>query len=82
MRVTIDAAGRLVIPKPLRDELGVSGPAELEITARDGRLELTVPELEVTVEMDGGLAVLRPMGETPSPLSADDVRAAVERTRR
>lgn len=32
MRATIDKAGRLVIPKPLRDQLGL-GPGEVEVVA-------------------------------------------------
>lgn len=32
MRATIDQAGRLVIPKPLRDRLGL-GPGEVEVVA-------------------------------------------------
>ena len=35
--------GRIVIPKPMRDALGIDGPTELELTERDGALELTVP---------------------------------------
>jgi AbrB family looped-hinge helix DNA binding protein len=45
MRVTIDMAGRLVIPKPLRDAVGIV-PGEVEVT-RDGagiRIEPAVGE--------------------------------------
>jgi AbrB family looped-hinge helix DNA binding protein len=45
MRVAIDNVGRLVIPKTLREELGVHGPTDLELTASDGRLELTVADV-------------------------------------
>jgi len=38
MRVTIDAAGRLVIPKALRDRLALRGGETLEIQALDDRL--------------------------------------------
>ena len=81
MRVTIDAAGRVVIPKLLRDELGIDGPAELEIVAHDGRLEVRVPDLDVTVEVDGGIALFRTAVPVP-PLDAATVRAELERTRR
>ena len=40
MRTAIDAAGRVVIPKALRDALGLSAGQPLEIDERDGRLEI------------------------------------------
>jgi AbrB family looped-hinge helix DNA binding protein len=50
MRATIDADGRLVIPKPLRDELGFAPGTELELVAVDGRLEVTVASRVLTAE--------------------------------
>jgi AbrB family looped-hinge helix DNA binding protein len=35
MRTTIDSAGRIVVPKPLRDELGFSAGQELELRQGD-----------------------------------------------
>lgn len=81
MRVAIDGVGRLVIPKALREELGVDGPADLELTATDGRLELTVADVPAYVEQREGLPVIvtdRPI----EPLSVAETRAAVERVRR
>ena len=43
MQGTIDAAGRIVVPKPLREELGLAPGTELELDAVDGRLEVTIP---------------------------------------
>ncbi len=81
MRVAIDGVGRLVIPKSLRDELGVNGPADLELTAADGRLELTVADVPARVEERDGFFVIvtdQPM----EPLSVAQARAAVESVRR
>ncbi|WP_156166322.1 AbrB/MazE/SpoVT family DNA-binding domain-containing protein [Mycobacterium haemophilum] len=39
MRATIDKAGRLVIPKPLRDHLGLQ-PGEVEVTADGAGLRM------------------------------------------
>ena len=36
MRTTIDAAGRVIVPKAIRDEMGLTGGQELEIRAGDG----------------------------------------------
>lgn len=81
MRVTIDGVGRLVIPKSLREELGVDGPADLELTAADGRLELTVADVPAHVEDREGLPVIVTDGPV-LPLSVAQARAAVERVRR
>jgi bifunctional DNA-binding transcriptional regulator/antitoxin component of YhaV-PrlF toxin-antitoxin module len=81
MRVAIDGVGRLVIPKTLREELGVDGPTDLELTAADGRLELTVADVPARVEEREGFPVIvtdRPM----EPMSVTEARTAVERVRR
>jgi bifunctional DNA-binding transcriptional regulator/antitoxin component of YhaV-PrlF toxin-antitoxin module len=81
MRVAIDGVGRLVIPKTLRDELGVDGPTDLELTASDGRLELTVADVPAHVEERDGFPVIvtdRPM----EPMSTNETRTAIERVRR
>ncbi len=81
MRVAIDGVGRLVIPKALREELGVSGPTELELTAADGRLEVTVPDVPARVEERDGLPVI--LTESPmAPLDVAETRTAIERARR
>lgn len=81
MRVAIDAVGRLVIPKPLRDELGIVGPADLEMVAADGRLELHVADVPARVEDRDGFPVIVLEREIGS-LDEEETRAAVERIRR
>jgi AbrB family looped-hinge helix DNA binding protein len=81
MRVAIDSVGRLVVPKPLRDQLGITGPTELEIEAHDGRIELAVADVPARVEdrPDGAvIATDQPM----RPLTIDEVRTAIDRIRR
>lgn len=81
MRTTIDAAGRIVVPKAVRDALGLGAGQELEITARDGRIEVDVPPVVMHLEERGGLLVAVP--DEPLPvLTARQVREALERTRR
>ncbi len=79
MRTTIDAAGRLVVPKPLRDELGFSPGMELELDAVDGRLEVAAPS-RVRVE-HGPHGVRFAAGESDA-LTTEQVRALIERGRR
>jgi AbrB family looped-hinge helix DNA binding protein len=53
MKATIDSAGRLVIPKPIRDQLGLTpGAVEVTVTGSALRVEAPVGEL---VERDGHL---------------------------
>lgn len=81
MRVAIDAVGRIVIPKPMREELGIAGPSELELTAADGRLELTVPDVAAHIEQRDGFTVI--VRDRPGrPLTAEMTREAIERSRR
>jgi AbrB family looped-hinge helix DNA binding protein len=79
MRGTIDAAGRLVVPKPLREELGFAPGTELEFTAVDGRLEVAIPS---RVRVEEGPHGVRFAAETSERLSAEQVRAMMERGRR
>jgi AbrB family looped-hinge helix DNA binding protein len=81
MKVTIDRAGRLVVPKALREELGLEGGTELEIRVREGRLELEPTATPMRLVRRGkGLVATT---DEPLPrLGADDVRAVVEALRR
>jgi AbrB family looped-hinge helix DNA binding protein len=81
MKSTIDRAGRIVIPKPLRDRLGLTGGETLDIRERDGRIEIEpVATPMALVEREGRTAAV-PEGELP-PLTDDLVRETLERTRR
>jgi AbrB family looped-hinge helix DNA binding protein len=81
MQVAIDEVGRLVVPKALREELGIRGATTLELNAYDGRLELTVPDVPAHVEERDGLPVIVPERPVP-PISVEEVRAVLERVRR
>jgi bifunctional DNA-binding transcriptional regulator/antitoxin component of YhaV-PrlF toxin-antitoxin module len=81
MRIAIDAVGRLVIPKAMRDELGIRGPTEIEATAIDGRVELSVPDTDARVEERAGLPLIV-LDPEPAPLDAANVRSVLESVRR
>jgi AbrB family looped-hinge helix DNA binding protein len=57
MRATIDKAGRLVIPKQLRDELGLR-PGEVEIRAQGAGLRVEPLAGEESLDERGGLLVI------------------------
>ena len=81
MQTRIDAAGRLVVPKPLREALGL-GPGQIvEVSSVDGRLEIepTATRMRLVRRRRGVLAV--PERSLP-PLSAEEVRSTLERIRR
>ena len=81
MRTAIDSAGRVVIPKSLRDALGLTAGQPLDIVERDGRLEI-VPAptpMRLVDQGDGTVAV----ADVDMPeLTADMVRDVLEQTRR
>jgi AbrB family looped-hinge helix DNA binding protein len=79
MRATIDAAGRLVVPKGLRDELGLVAGTQLELEAVDGRLEITVPS---RVRLEDGPRGIRFAADPTDLLDSDRVRQLIERGRR
>jgi len=80
MRATIDPAGRIVVPKPLRDKLGMTGGMELELEAVDGRLEVSIPPASVSLQ-DGPHGP-RFVSDDPLPaLTAETVRDLLEAVR-
>ena len=79
MRTTIDAAGRLVVPKVLREQLGFAPGLELELEAVDGRLEVAVPS---RVHVEQGPHGVRFAAAEPGILTSDQVRSLVDRGRR
>lgn len=81
MKTTIDSAGRIVVPKALRVALSLTGGETLDLTVRDGRLEAepVATPMRLQRRPDGVAAV--PETELP-PLTAEQVRATLENTRR
>jgi AbrB family looped-hinge helix DNA binding protein len=81
MRTTIDRAGRLVVPKALRDRLDLGDGGVVEIIEQGGVIEIHPAPAQVEV-LDGPHGpVARPVEDLP-PLTGTDVREAIERLRR
>lgn len=69
MRTTIDKAGRLVVPKALREQVGI-GAGEVEITVEGAAIRIESVAADDLVEADGLL--LLPTAE--SGLDEDALR--------
>ena len=81
MTTAIDSAGRIVVPKPLRDALGLVPGQLLEISAGDGRIEIVVAATPMSLKKRGKGVVAVADVALP-PLTAAQVRDALEKTRR
>jgi AbrB family looped-hinge helix DNA binding protein len=79
MNVTIDSAGRLVVPKAIRDAAELRPNMPLAICCRDGRIEIEPAARPVTRVRKGRLAVAV-ASEGPA-LTAEAVRRTQQRLR-
>jgi len=81
MKTTIDRAGRIVVPKPLRDELSLRGGQEVDISVRDGRIEIEPVTAPMRLVQREGVLVAE-ADPSPPVLTAEEVRDALEQVRR
>lgn len=77
----MDSAGRIVLPKAIREQAGLRPGQPLEIRFEEGRVEIEPALLEVEiVQGPDGLPVLRALEPVPV-LTAAEVRATLEKVR-
>lgn len=77
MIITMDSAGRLVIPSEIRREAALEPGTPLDVRCRDGVIEIEPQPLAVTLERKGRLLIASPVKKVAR------LRAStVERTRR
>jgi len=69
----MDAAGRVVLPRAIRDDAHLEPGMPLRITCRDGRVEIELAEREVRLIRKDGIRVAIPV-EASEPLRNDTVR--------
>lgn len=81
MKTAIDASGRLVVPKPLREALGFRPGQELDVTIREGHLEVAPVPATVELELESDRLVAVPARPMPT-LDAETVRDVLENVRR
>jgi AbrB family looped-hinge helix DNA binding protein len=81
MRTTIDRAGRVVVPRAIRERLQLLGGGQVEIIERAGVIEIVPVPAEVEiVDTDEG-PVAMPLGSLPA-LTDAEVLAAIDESRR
>ena len=59
MEIPIDKVGRLVIPKSVREQAGLTPGTRLEISYRDGRVEIEPVAAAVEIVRDGPIWAAR-----------------------
>lgn len=77
MRATIDKAGRLVIPRALRDRIGLAGGGEVELEL-DGAAVRIEPVSGSDLRDDAGLLVIPASG---TPITSSAVRELIDADR-
>ncbi|MGC8513558.1 MAG: AbrB/MazE/SpoVT family DNA-binding domain-containing protein [Acidimicrobiales bacterium] len=58
MKAAIDSVGRVVVPKPLRDALGLQPGSEVEISRYGAGLQLIPAGRTAQVVLEGGVPVV------------------------
>jgi AbrB family looped-hinge helix DNA binding protein len=71
---TVDSAGRLVVPKAIRERAGLRPGLRLSLTVRDGRVEIEPEPTPVRIMRKGSLSVAVPLIELPT-LREEQVKA-------
>ncbi len=80
MSTAIDSAGRIVIPKAVREAAGIRPGVPLEVRYQDGSIVIEPTPLQVSIKDTGGVAVAHAVQPVPM-LAADTVNATRDRVR-
>jgi AbrB family looped-hinge helix DNA binding protein len=76
MRTTIDRAGRVVIPKSLRDRAGLKPGMEIEVKFQDGNIEISPPPPQGRLIRVDGMLLWDPGPEAPVQ-TTDEINEAI-----
>lgn len=81
MLATIDAGGRIVVPKEIRERLGLTPGSRVELVEADGHLEISPATIPVTLASKDGVIIAIAESDIPQ-LTAEQVRTVIDSTRR
>ena len=76
-KLSMDRAGRVVLPKPVRERLQLEPGESLEIESFEDHIVLRPIRQHATMRKELGVLVV----DTGEPLSASDVRETIEKVR-
>lgn len=77
IQIPIDRFGRIVLPKGIRDRLGVSAGTEFEVEETEDAILLKPVQKKAHLIRKGGWLVVR----SEKPLDEDTVRKTIEKVR-
>ena len=77
MNATIDRAGRLVVPKPIREAAHLRPGTQVRFRLAEGRVEIEPVPMTVTLERSGSFVVAVPAEQHPPVLTQSDVAEAI-----
>ena len=80
METTIDKAGRLVVPKSIREAARLRPGTRVRFRVREGRIEIEPVPLDVVLERHGSAVVAVPRGQQRA-LTATEVKETTARLR-
>jgi len=79
MITTIDAAGRVVIPKPVREAMGLTPGAKIDVSFSDGSIQIEYAPVEAWVRIaDDGLPIIETSVDGLQPLTDEVLERAKE----
>ena len=76
-KLSMDRAGRVVLPKPIRDRLQLEPGESLEIESFEDHIVLRPIRQHATMRKELGVLVF----DTGEPISASDVRETIQKIR-
>lgn len=73
MKTTIDAVGRVVIPKAIRDQAGLGPGASVDIRYENGQIEIEPLFAPVALTREGQFLVATAQSDLP-PITSDQIK--------
>lgn len=81
-KLTLDKAGRIVLPKPVRDELNLTAGDTLELETSDGDITLHPVRATTPLHKERGVWVIRTGDDLPDSVVDDTLRQIREERER